>query len=146
MSDVGASSRWAEMRVKWKVSVFPDQAGCTDVPKSRMKGKNISMQGSFASPDERISSFYRLLDAWPGFLRKAAQERSYSHTHTHTAVTVFSHVWNLVWEPHRGQSMFRSGSRVSIDPRVSFTPLLHHGWGWSLRLYTFISPICSTAN
>lgn len=80
---MGASSRWAEMRVKWKVSVFPDQAGCTDVPKSRMKGKNISMQGSFASPDERISSFYRLLDAWPGFLRKAAQERSYSHTYTH---------------------------------------------------------------
>lgn len=51
------------MRVKWKVSVFPDQAGCTDVPKRRKKGKNISMQGSCASPDERISSFYRLLDA-----------------------------------------------------------------------------------
>lgn len=51
------------MRVKWKVSVFSDQAGCTDVPKSGKKGKNISMQGSFASPDERISSFYRLLDA-----------------------------------------------------------------------------------
>lgn len=37
------------------------------------------MQGGVAAPDERISSFYSLLDAWPGFLRKAAQE----HTRTH---------------------------------------------------------------
>lgn len=63
VGDVGASSRWAEIGVKWKVSAFPDQAGCTDVPKRRKKGKDISMQGSCASPDERISSFYRLLDA-----------------------------------------------------------------------------------
>lgn len=71
------------MRQKWKGFSLP-WPGCwpcrSHVEEER---ENISMQGSVASPDERISSFYRLLDAWPGFLRKAAQEHTHAHTHTH---------------------------------------------------------------
>lgn len=127
---------------KFQTPVFPDPAAGTDIPLSIKKRRTVSLVCKVPSQllrSDRGSEDQLLLQSAEclTWLFKESHTRSPPlHAHIYATVTLLSHVWNLVWETHQGQSAFHwvYGFSSGVSHKFVKRNFFYQQWNWFDRL------------